>query len=115
MNTTELRNGDVRLGTVKYVRLRKRWRWNSRKGITHLVFLVFLLCFVLMAFYYSAAKTQGKTPGREITVESGDTLWAIARRHYPNTDPRKPIAEIMELNSLKTSMIYAGQQLRLPE
>ena len=46
MNTTELRNGDVRLGTVKYVRLRKRWRWNPRKGITHLVFLVFysVLC-----------------------------------------------------------------------
>lgn len=68
-----------------------------------------------MAFYYSAAKSQGQALGRDITVEKGDTLWAIARRYYPNTDPRKPIAEIKELNKLKTSQIYAGQTLQLPQ
>ena len=60
MNTTEIRTGEIRLGTVKYVRLRKRWRWNPRKGITNLVLLIFLLLFVFMAFYYSAVKSQGK-------------------------------------------------------
>lgn len=115
MNTTEIRTGEIRLGTVKYVRLRKRWRWNPRKGITHLVLLIFLLLFVFMAFYYSAVKSQGQALGHLITVEKGDTLWAIARRHYPNTDPRRPITEIQKLNSLKTSQIYAGQTLYLPQ
>ncbi|HHW12124.1 MAG TPA: LysM peptidoglycan-binding domain-containing protein [Firmicutes bacterium] len=115
MNTTETRTGEVRLGTVRYVRLRRRWRWNPRKGLANLVFFIFMLCFILMAFYYSATKSQGQALGREITVEMGDTLWEIASRHYPNTDPRKPIAEIMKLNNMKTSMIYTGQVLRLPQ
>ena len=115
MNTTEIGTGDVRLGTVKYVRIRRRWRWNPRKGFANFVLLIFLLCFVWMVLYYSAVKSQGQALGRVITVENGDTLWEIARRYYPQTDPRKYIAEIKSLNSLQSSRIYVGQTLRLPQ
>lgn len=115
MNTTEIRTGEIRLGTVKYVRLRKRWRWNPRKGITNLVLLIFLLLFVFMAFYYSAVKSQGQALGRLITVEKGDTLWAIALKYYPQVDPRKTVAEIKRINNMKVSKIYPGQVLRLPD
>lgn len=114
MSTTEMRTSEPRLGTVINVRLKKRWRWNPRKGITNLALLLFLFFFIFMAFYYSAAKSQGQAWAREIMVERGDTLWQIALRYYPHTDPRKPVAAIKDLNNLKTSMIYTGQKLRLP-
>ncbi len=115
MNTTEIRTGDVGLGSVKYVRLKKRWRWNPRKGLTSLVIFFFLFCFIFMAFYYSAVKSQGQALGHEITVEKGETLWAIALEYFPQVDPRNTIAEIKRLNNLKVSMIYPGQRLRLPD
>lgn len=115
MSTTDIRTGDTTLGRVRYIRLKKRWRWNPRKGLANLVLFMFLLFFILIAFYFSAVKSQGQALGQEIRVEKGETLWEIARRHYPHTDPRKVITEIRSLNSLKTSMIYAGQTLRLPD
>ena len=115
MDTTGVKTNATGLGTMKYVRLKKRWRWNPRKGVANLVLFLFILFFLFMFFYYSAGKSQGQAPGREVTVEKGDTLWEIALRHYPNTDPRKPVAAIKDLNNLKTSMIYPGQKLRLPE
>jgi cbb3-type cytochrome oxidase subunit 3 len=115
VSTTEFKTNGPGLATVKYIRLKKRWRWNPQKGLAHLVLFLFILFFALIFFYYSAGKRQGQAPAREVTVEKGDTLWEIALRYYPHTDPRKPVAAIKNLNNLKTSVIYAGQKLRLPE
>ena len=115
LSTTEVGTTPVSMGTVKYLRLKKRWRWNPRKGLANLVLLMFLLFFILMAFYYTAARSQGQALGREVTVEKGDTLWDLALRYYPHTDPRKGIAQIKNLNNLDTAIIYPGQQLRLPD
>lgn len=115
MDTAGVKVSEPRLGTVKYIRLKKRWRWNPRKGVTNLVLFLFILFFLFMFLYYSAGKSQGQALIREVTVEKGDTLWEIALRYYPNTDPRKPVAAIKDLNNLKISMIYPGQKLRLPD
>ncbi|HBR29404.1 MAG TPA: hypothetical protein DD789_08180 [Firmicutes bacterium] len=114
MHTTEIGTTESRLGTVKYVRLRKRWHWNPRKGLVNLVLLMFVLFFLLITFYYSATKSQGQALGQSITVEKGDTLWDIALHYYPQADPRRGVAEIRSLNNLKTAIIYPGQILRLP-
>ncbi len=114
MHTTEIGTTESRLGTVKYVRLRKRWHWNPRKGLVNLVLLMFVLFFLLITFYYSATKSQGQALDQSITVEQGDTLWDIALHYYPQADPRRGVAEIRSLNNLKTAIIYPGQILRLP-
>ncbi|MFN2364601.1 MAG: LysM peptidoglycan-binding domain-containing protein [Halarsenatibacteraceae bacterium] len=48
-------------------------------------------------------------------VNNGDTLWNLARRYYDsNTDLRKVIFEIKEINNMTTSDIRPGQQIIIP-
>jgi Tfp pilus assembly protein FimV len=52
--------------------------------------------------------------GTWITVRPGQTLWAIASAHYPQTDPRQSIYDIQAANHLGTVTIYPGERLLLP-
>lgn len=49
---------------------------------------------------------------RTYTVKSGDTLWGIAKKELGSG---ARYTEIVQLNGLKTSTIYSGQKLKLPE
>jgi LysM repeat protein len=49
-----------------------------------------------------------------ITVRSGETLWSIANRVAPNTDPRETVTALREVNNLDTGYVYAGQRLIVP-
>ena len=49
-----------------------------------------------------------------VTVRPGETLWQIAHRVAPGTDPRETVAQILELNGLQTSEVQAGTALQLP-
>ncbi|MBR3974144.1 MAG: LysM peptidoglycan-binding domain-containing protein [Oscillospiraceae bacterium] len=46
------------------------------------------------------------------TVVRGNSLWAIARKYLGNGNRYK---EIMELNGLETTLIHAGQKLKIPK
>lgn len=48
-------------------------------------------------------------PVRTIVVQSGDTLWRLARRHKVSLEALK------SLNGLPTNLIVVGRTLRLPE
>lgn len=50
----------------------------------------------------------------EVTVGSGDTLWAIAVRARPEVDPRVTVQRIMDVNSLADPIVHPGQRLLLP-
>jgi len=56
----------------------------------------------------SRSHRSGVGAGPTITVQSGDTLGAIARRHGTT------VARLKQLNGLQTSRIRAGQRLRVP-
>lgn len=45
------------------------------------------------------------------TVVKGDTLWGIAKKHLGKASR---YVEIVQMNGIKTSVLYAGQMLRLP-
>jgi LysM repeat protein len=58
-----------------------------------------------------AAPTEVAT----VVVSPGESLWAIAAEHTaPGADVRVMIDQIMELNSLATSTVVAGQALTVP-
>ena len=57
--------------------------------------------------------TKAATPA-VVTVQAGDTLWTIATRIAPKSDPRATIRAIRELNGLSTGSVQAGQRLVLP-
>ena len=58
------------------------------------------------------SKTEDPKPQRTYTVKSGDTLWGIAKKELGSG---ARYTEIVQLNGLKTTTIYSGQKLKLPE
>ena len=51
---------------------------------------------------------------QRVTVGPGETLWQIAERVAPGTDPRETVARILDLNGLQTSQVQVGTALLLP-
>ncbi len=50
-----------------------------------------------------------------VVVKSGETLWQIASRELPGTDPRDGIARIRTVNGMEpTDTLVAGQPLAIP-
>lgn len=47
-------------------------------------------------------------------VQPGETLWVIAERIEPDTDPRETVARIVAMNDLPNSSVLVGQELQLP-
>jgi LysM domain len=62
---------------------------------------------------FAFAGSNGPTTAR-ITVHPGETLWAIADRVAPNTDPRETIARLESMNHLRSSTVPAGSVLLVP-
>ena len=49
-----------------------------------------------------------------VTVQPGESLWAIAVNTDPNRDARDTIADIVQLNNLENGKVMPGQQLFVP-
>ena len=64
-----------------------------------------------------AADTAGGltvTPTVSVTVQPGESLWAIAGKVDPDRDPRDVIADIVQLNDLRAGKVMPGQELFVP-
>lgn len=75
-----------------------------------------LVAFWLTAGHGARAGAGSHAPTRlqTVVVEPGETLWDIAARHTPESDPRRTVDRIIDLNSLSSPVVQPGQQLRLP-
>jgi LysM repeat protein len=65
----------------------------------------------------ASAKASNETSNStttQIVVAPGETLWTIAARVNPEIDPRAVIDQIMDLNVINGSNVYAGQVLLVP-
>jgi hypothetical protein len=49
-----------------------------------------------------------------VVVLPGQSLWSIATRYEPGSDPRNVIQEIIDLNALSGTSVQPGQHLWLP-
>lgn len=78
----------------------------------------FVLTLLLMTSLVFAVKTSASGSVREsyseITVCPGDTLWEIARETTKRDNIQQAIYDIMKINQMKKSEIYAGQVLKIP-
>jgi nucleoid-associated protein YgaU len=70
------------------------------------------------AFHAGAAVrrpgTVPRTEPRTVVVQSGDSLWVIARRTEPSADPRATVDAIVAANGIRTSALVPGQRLVVP-
>jgi hypothetical protein len=54
------------------------------------------------------------TPTVTVTVQPGESLWAIAGAVAPERDPRDVVAEMVQLNNLDGARVRPGQTLFVP-
>lgn len=91
---------------------RRYYLKNKRRFYSILVVLGIL---ILSSFWAVSAQGGGSQPAYKVMrVASGDTLWNIAKEYEPNGDIRAFIDEIKELNGMEKSIIYAGEELKIP-
>jgi hypothetical protein len=54
------------------------------------------------------------TPAVTVTVQPGESLWAIAEAVAPGRDPRDVVTDIIQLNNLEAARVVPGQALFIP-
>jgi Tfp pilus assembly protein FimV len=62
----------------------------------------------------AAGRGSAAATSQTLTVRPGETLWAVAARIAPHSDPRLVVADIESRNHLHGVEVRAGQQLRVP-
>jgi Tfp pilus assembly protein FimV len=62
----------------------------------------------------AAGRDSQRATSRTLTVKPGDTLWSVAARIAPHSDPRLVVADIESRNHLVSGQVRAGEQLRVP-
>lgn len=68
----------------------------------------------------NSASSEGIVNYKTITVNTGDTLWSIAENeqseneYYKNTDIRKIVSNIKQVNNLETCDLAENQSLLIP-
>jgi LysM repeat protein len=50
----------------------------------------------------------------QVVVRPGQTLWSVAESADPDQDTRVVVQQIIDLNSLTSATVPAGQQLWVP-
>ncbi|MGE5583605.1 MAG: LysM peptidoglycan-binding domain-containing protein [Bacillota bacterium] len=96
--------------TITYHGTNYYWSW--KKFLINL-FIVFLIISFWTVYISKVAKATSDRKIVRVTVHHGDTLWSIAQKIAPDTDPRAVIKEIKTRNRLINTDIVAGQQLEL--
>jgi len=90
----------------------------TRRGVVVLCVLVAVLAGALLAVAgvsapngAGASRAGAHAGPATVTVRSGDTLWSIASRVSPGSDPRAEVATLQRLNHLGGTALTPGQVL----
>lgn len=89
-----------------------QYQCSYLKFSVHLLIIVSILALMIS---YVSNVVKANLPKKEIAiiVHHGDTLWSLATKIKPDTDPRLVICDIKTQNNLKTSELITGQKLKL--
>lgn len=88
-------------------RRRGEWLW-----LTSVAIFTFLIVMLVGLFGHGDAPRTGGTA--VVEVHAGDTLWDIAGRVAPDSDPRAVVDQTVELNGLDENVTQAGRLLLVP-
>ncbi|MDQ0732672.1 LysM peptidoglycan-binding domain-containing protein [Arthrobacter sp. B1I2] len=108
---------DRRTPTAATLRLTRRGR-IVLIGVPLVLLAVLLMS--LSGLFNSPAKASDSaaglavTPTVTVTVQAGQSLWAIAGAVAPDRDARDVVADIVQLNNLSAGAVLPGQQLFVP-
>ena len=108
---------------------RKRIRRRQRLvGILSIMLLIIYLVLVISGVYIISVhyiipwldgprvEAAPLASGASVTIAPGDTLWRMARTHYPDMDPRDAVYAIRLLNpAIDPGRLQVGQVVAMPE
>ena len=85
-------------------------------------FTVFLVIMILCIFTaistllgFNTANSASMTQYNQVQVESGDTIWNIAKEYAPaNKDVRQVVYDICDLNDMSADELTAGESIIVP-
>jgi hypothetical protein len=105
-----------RLAAQSGIRLTRRGRLLLTLVVGALVAVVAVLALGSPSAGAGAGAGQplAATSYERVTVEPGQTLWALANEIAPSEDPREVVAQIMDLNAMSSSNVQAGEVLLIP-
>jgi hypothetical protein len=91
---------------------------RGRVVIVCAVALVLLAGFMVGARHRARATSGGDggpvPAGESVVVGPHDTLWGIAVRSRPETDPRITVQRMIDLNALSGAVVNPGQRIYIP-
>lgn len=91
-------------------------RFNPLRNFKGLPLLTLAALVVLGAITFLGPRVENASATQAtVTVKHGETLWDIAQSVNPGGDVRDTVVRIMEMNSLTSTAIDAGQRLEVPK
>ncbi len=85
----------------------------TARGRVVLVVMLAVLAVLLFTVGRASAAQRG-TARQAVTVQRGESLWSIAQRVAPDSDPRGVVAALERSNHLAGAAVVPGQRLVLP-
>lgn len=91
-------------------------RFNPLRNFKGLPLLTLAALVVLGAITFLGPRVENASATQAtVTVKHGETLWDIAQSVNPGGDVRDTVVRIMEMNSLTSTAVDAGQRLEVPK
>jgi hypothetical protein len=100
------------VGNMQFTYKNTKYRWSPEKFTVNLFFVVLILV-VGSVYFTNSTNADANVLKIKVTVENGDTLWSIAEKYADQTDPRKIIDMIKQVNEIKDAHLKVGQELTL--
>jgi len=93
----------------------------TRRGVLALWVAAALVSITVLLLAYASHQwapgdppaASGPQVATSVTVRSGDSLWSIAARVAPRSDPRQVVDRLRQLNHLSSVQLTPGQTLKL--
>ena len=102
-------------GSLSGVRLTPRGRFLARLAVITSLSVLLLSGFAAVTGASAGSTdTAIPTPYIKVSVKPGETLWSIAASIAPDGDRRSLVADIVEVNRLKSPELQAGQKIYIP-
>ena len=100
---------------VSHVRLTPRGRLLARLAVITSLSILLLSGFAAVTGATAGSSdTAIPSPYVKVSVKPGDTLWSIAESIAPSGDRRSSVADIVEINHLKSPELHAGKKIYIP-
>jgi LysM domain-containing protein len=114
-DTPAARSGRPRDTPVAPLRLTRRGRVVVALAAALLVTMVsLLLAGVAQATNDGPSPRAARENLAQVIVRPGQSLWSVAESADPDQDTRAVIQQIIDLNSLNSDSVFAGQRLWVP-